>query len=178
MTDELRLELDPLSLIIKAMKGHILLCEGQYDDSIKQLKLILEIDDKFLPAHIFLTWNYIMKEMYQEALSINQKASFYHKDSILPLLDNILIHAHSGQREKAKAMFENLLQQTPIKNLAPLQKAGIYNLLGETDKAFEWIENAYDERGLPPNLVKYALWFDSIRSDPRYKALLKKINLE
>ena len=75
-------------------------------------------------------------------------------------------------------MFDDLLNQIPKEYISPLNKAQIYNLLGEKDKAFEWLEKAYDERGLPPNFVKYGQWFDSIRSDPRYKALLMRMNLE
>jgi serine/threonine-protein kinase len=172
------LELDPLSLIISAIKGQILYFEGRYDDSIKQLELTFEMDDKYFPTLLFLAWNYIKKEMYQEAIDITQKLSSLYEDSILPLLTNIEIHAFSGQMEKAKKIFDDLLQQTPAKYITPQNKATVYSLFGEKDKAFEWLEKAYNERSLPPNFVIYGYWYDSIRSDPRYKALLKKMNLE
>jgi serine/threonine-protein kinase len=175
---DIALELDPLSLIISAVKGQTLYYEGRYEDSIKQLKRTLEIDANFLPSLTWLNWNYKKKGMYQEAINIAKKASLIHEDTILPLLDKIATYAISGQREKAQEMYDDLLNQMPKKYISPLNKAMMYGFLGEKDQAFEWIEKAYDEHGLPPNFVKYGQWFDSIRSELRYKALLKKINLE
>jgi len=172
------LELDPLSLIISAAKGLILYLEGRYEDSIEQLKMTLEIDAGFLPSLNYLSWNYMNKGMYQEALEIAQKAQSLYEDSTLPLLDAIAIHALSGQRDKAQEMFDDLLSQTPKKYIGPLNKAKIYCLLGEKDKGLEWIEKAYEQRGLSPEMLRYEKSFDSIRSDPRFKALLKKMNAD
>jgi hypothetical protein len=54
----------------------------------------------------------------------------------------------------------------------------IYFGLGEIDKAFDWFEKGVEERHF---LISYAYslpFFDPIRSHPRYKALLRKMNLE
>jgi len=172
------LELDPISLIISNAKGQILFFEGRYEDSIEQLKLTLEIDDRFLVSFLFLGLNYIAKGMYQEAFDITQKAlSFYEGYS--PLLANsIVIYALSGQREKAQEMFDDLIAETSKKYISSFIKAAVYSNLGEKDKAFEWLEKAYEEKAIPLDFLKYMPWSDDFRSDSRYKALLKKTNLE
>jgi len=172
------LELDPLSLIISHAKGETLYFDGRYEDSIEQLKMTLEIDDRFLASLWFLGFNYIAKGMYQEAFDITQKAlSFYEGDVIL-LFNNIYIYALSGQREKAKEMFDDLISETSKIYVPSSIKAALYSLFGEKDKAFEWLERACDEKSILPDILKYGPWIDDFRSDPRFKALLKKMNLE
>jgi hypothetical protein len=57
--------------------------------------------------------------------------------------------------------------------------ANIYILLDEKDKAFEWLDRAYEERdGMLINVHVVPRIFDAFRSEPRYKALLRKMNLE
>ena len=52
-------------------------------------------------------------------------------------------------------------------------------LLGEKDKGFDWLEKAFEERdGMIINAVAVPFLSDTLRSDPRYKALLRKMNLE
>jgi TolB-like protein/Tfp pilus assembly protein PilF len=171
-------ELDPLSLIISNVKGQILYFDGRYEDSIEQLKLTLEIDDRFLASLLFLCWNYIAQGMYQEATDINQKALSYYESDVLLLFNNIYIHALSGQREKAKEMFDDLIAETSNIYISSYTKATAYSIIGEKDKAYEWLERAYEEKGIRPDFLKYLLWSDDFRSDPRFKALLKKMNLE
>jgi tetratricopeptide (TPR) repeat protein len=140
--------------------------------------MTLEIDDRFLPSLLFLCWNYMAKGMYQEATEINQKALSYYEGYVPLLASSIGIYALSGQREKAKQMFDDLMAETSKIYISAYIKATVYSILGEKDKAFEWLEKAYEEKGIPPDFLKYLLWSDDFRSDPRYKALLKKMNLE
>ena len=59
-----------------------------------------------------------------------------------------------------------------------LRFAQIHALLDEKDQAFEWLEKAYEERSPQLIYIRVNTQLDNIRSDPRFKALLKKINLE
>jgi serine/threonine protein kinase len=172
------LELDPLSLIIRYAKGETLYFEGRYEDSIEQLKMTLEIDDRFLVSLMCLGWNYMAKGMYQEAFDITQKALSFYEGNIIFLLNNISIYALSGQREKAKEMFDDLISETSKIYVPSSIKAAAYYFFGDKDKAFEWLERACDEKDTAPAYLKYGPQIDVFRSDPRFKALLKKMNLE
>jgi hypothetical protein len=57
----------------------------------------------------------------------------------------------------------------------PVAIAEIYILLGDKDKAFYWLYKAYDERDGWVEELAVSPMFDSVRSDPRYKTLVKKI---
>ncbi len=62
--------------------------------------------------------------------------------------------------------------------MSPFYFADLYALLDEKDQAFEWLDKAYEERS--PMLVYLRNYpnVDKLRSDARFKALLKKIGLE
>ena len=62
--------------------------------------------------------------------------------------------------------------------VSSLSIAGIYWGLGEMDKAFEWIEKAYEERDSNLIYITVPVIFDVLSPDPRYKQLLKKMGLE
>jgi tetratricopeptide (TPR) repeat protein len=156
----------------------MLFFEARYEDSIEQLKRTLEIDAQFHPSLIYLGWNYIKKEMYQEAINVTQKALSLYEGSIPAIANKITIYALSGQTEKAQKIFDDLIAEASKIYVGPFLRAATYSLLGENDKAFEWLERAYDEKGLMPNFIKYGLWSDNFRSDPRFAALLKKMGLQ
>jgi hypothetical protein len=54
----------------------------------------------------------------------------------------------------------------------------IHTALGDIDKSFEILEKAIEERDLNLCLMKVLPEFNNIRSDPRFKAFLKKMNLD
>ena len=54
----------------------------------------------------------------------------------------------------------------------------VYAGLGEKDQAFEWLNKAYEERTGQMISIKIDPWIKNLRSDPRYKELLKKVGFE
>ena len=60
---------------------------------------------------------------------------------------------------------------------AAYQIAEAYAWQGDKDKAFEWLERAYRQQDGGLTAIKYDPLLDNLRSDPRYHALLRKINL-
>ena len=57
------------------------------------------------------------------------------------------------------------------------QVGDIYAWRGEKDKAFEWLERAYQQRDSGLNGIAYDPLLEGLKSDPRYDALLKKLGL-
>ena len=64
--------------------------------------------------------------------------------------------------------------------MPPWSFAMIYMGLGETEKAFDWFDKAVEERS--PIILIYSFHmfpnYEYLRSHPRYKALMRKMNLE
>jgi hypothetical protein len=84
----------------------------------------------------------------------------------------------SGDKDKALKVLDELLELSKQRYVSPYSIAEIYLALDQKDKGFAWLEKAYEERDYSLVYLKIALIADSLRSDPRYKALLKKMNLE
>ena len=72
---------------------------------------------------------------------------------------------------------QRILEELIAKKAPPFGIAGVYAWRGEKDKAFEWAERAYAERDMGITWLKIDTYFRGLRGDPRYKALLRKMNL-
>jgi serine/threonine protein kinase/tetratricopeptide (TPR) repeat protein len=172
------LKLDPLSLPTNGELGDILINSRRYDEGMRQLQKTLEIDPNFGHAHFYIGRILALKGKYREAV-----ASF--KDA-LKLTGGLVLargwlgatYALKGEREKAVEILHNLEQKSEEGQVCSLSIAVVYVGLGEIDKAFEWFEKAINERDTLMIYIKGYPELDVLHPDPRFKALLKKMNLE
>jgi serine/threonine-protein kinase len=162
-------ELDPLSLIINAIAGWPFLFTHEYDKAIEQYKKTLEMNPNFRPAHVYLGEVYLYKGMYEKALAEYK------------LTNNIAgigwVYAKMGKTAEAQRVLESLKiqQQSYIRHV---DIAVLYLYLGDKDQFFTWLERAYEDRGGRIPFLKVEPFYDSARSDPRFKEMLKKMKLE
>jgi TolB-like protein/Tfp pilus assembly protein PilF len=158
-------ELDPLSIEANTSAADVLLFAGRYDEAIEQSKKALELDAQGR-ARSVLGRAYLQKGMYREALPMFSPSGW-------PMACG---QAMSGNRPEAIRILGELLSQDPP--TPPRSLAAVYATLGDKDRAFEWLEKSYRQRD--PGLLhltdtpEYA----SLRGDPRFKAMLQKINLD
>jgi len=176
---EIRLaqELDPLSLIINTTVGMVFYFRRQPDRAIEQLRQTLEIDPNFVAAQLQLGVFYVQQQRFDEAIAEFQKAiNLVGENPItLALLGNA--YAASGKRRETLAILAKLQQPSLRPFVSPFYLALVYLGLDEKDRAFEWLEKAYEERANYLIYLKVEPLFDSLRSDPRFTALLKKVGL-
>jgi len=83
------------------------------------------------------------------------------------------VYALNGEREKA----ERILDGDMSGKLQPVDKVFIYTGLGEYDKAVDWLEKAYEEKDSYVAYIAVFPEFDPLRTHPRFRALVKKMNL-
>ena len=166
----LALEIDPLSLLENYEKAFILHYARQYDKSIEQCLKTLELDQNYKLTYLTLTRSYLQKGMHEEALkAIQLKGSDLYLE---------YAYALAGQREESIRKIEEMKEQWKRENMHALPLAKVYAALSEEDLALDWLEKSLERR--EPNIVKLNVnpIFDGLRSNPRFKAILKKINLE
>jgi tetratricopeptide (TPR) repeat protein len=91
--------------------------------------------------------------------------------------DNDLAWAYAklGNINEVKNILADLLKINEQSHKSETEIASVYLSLGEKDKAMEWLEKAYDRHAGYLLGIMYDSTFDDFRSDPRFKALLKKI---
>ncbi len=171
-------ELDPLSLVINRNLGELFYYARKYDLAIEALNKTLELKSDFVETHAYIGLAYLQKLMYEEALEELRKETEASKGE-LPLVDSWIgiVYAGMGEIERAKKVADDLLKRSK-KDYIPSSWGILYFALGEIDQGFEWLEKAYEEHD------QWLLWqirdpvCDSVRSDSRFKALLKKLSLE
>jgi serine/threonine protein kinase/Tfp pilus assembly protein PilF len=171
-------DLDPLSLIIGVAWAITLLCgTRQYDQVIEKCQKVLEMDSNFSGALNVLGMVYREKAMYEEAIEAFQKAKAFDKGNTWITAGLGHAYAMSGKRSEAQKVLDELQQLSKRKYVPPDNIAMVYLGLSEKNLVFEYLEKAYEDHSVGLPWLKADPIFDSLRSDPRFTALLKRIGL-
>ena len=115
---------------------------------------------------------------YDKALASVLKSATLVKEMTYSMGLLGMAYALADQNAKAIKVLERMEKLSKTKYVSSLHKAFIYIGLNNKDKAFEYIDKAYIEREPWLFYMKIIPMFDSLRSDPRYFRLLKKLGLE
>jgi serine/threonine protein kinase/Tfp pilus assembly protein PilF len=169
-------ELDPLSSVIVTEVGACLLYARRYDEAIAQFKHSLTLDPKFYYAHVYLGWAFNAKGMYREAIDEYRKALELNDDPTAQAFLALSL-AKSGGRSEAIKLGEQLKLESPHRYVPSYCFAILHLALGERDEAFEWLEKDIAERSSWPVVYAVVPELDELRDDPRFKDMLKRLNL-
>ena len=168
------LELAPLDMEMNDHLGFHYYYTREYDKAIEQYIKALEINPNDPWTHSWLGrvykeigWYSKAIEEFKQALSLTGK----NEAEFLSNLGNV--YAVSGNSEKALEIINELLEQSKHKYVPSKLIAVVYLGLGEKDKAFEWLEKAFQERDIEP--VSPLLY--PIREDPRFIDIMHRMNL-
>jgi TolB-like protein len=176
---EVVLNRDPLDLNANADFAAILVAAGQFDRSIEQGRKALEIDPNFWWSYQFLGLAYERKKQYAEAIAALEKA---RRLDVNPSSLGYLgyVYAAAGKTAEARKALEDLRGLSKHRYVSPYNFALIYGSLNAKDQTFDWLERAYQDRAYDMALLRTENWGldnDDLRSDPRYKDLLRRMNL-
>jgi TolB-like protein/Flp pilus assembly protein TadD len=171
-------ELDPLSPVITRDLGRVFRWEGDYDSAVGELKKTVELAPGFSSGYLNLALSYRDQGMQQEALSALEKARELDRDD--PEILGVLGYccARSGNKHRANELLQQLHALSNRRYVSPTSVALIWIGLGEKDRAFEWLDEAYKMKDPLLSWLKIDNLFEPLRSDRRYFQLLKNINLE
>lgn len=164
------ISVDPLNPRAHRRKGFIEYLSGDEYGAEREFRRSLEIFPTFDWDHATLTWILVERGELQAALKeIQAEPAVGGRDQGLSIVYRAL-----GRNAESDAALGRLIHEFPN---WPTGVAMIYAYRGEAGRAFEWLDRAYTIRD--PDLI---LWFRSpffapLRDDPRYKALLRKMNL-
>lgn len=167
--------LDPLSLIINADLAELLLIAHSYDESIEQSRKTIEMDSNFALAHNQLAQAYLQKQMHDEAIAELQKAIQISGGSPTFTANLARAYAAAGRRNAAIQLLNHLKKHSNPGYSHASEIAVIYAALGDKDQAMTWLEKGYEDRFNPGVLLRPG--FDPLRSDPRFRDVLRRIGL-
>ena len=179
------LELDPLSLPINNFMGMTYMFAGNYDKAYQQFQHTIAMDPTFPLAHQYFAWLLAAMGKYEEAIKEGEESELLGgaspEDAAAEA--NTLLQAFKTGGEKGfwQKHLELTLQELkrPGGGFVPASGvASAYAFVGDKDKAFEWLDKAYEERdGMDIALLKCDAGFQSLRGDPRFADLLRRMGL-
>ena len=170
------LELDPLNPLADFSKGLFLYYGRRYEAAAVEIRKSLDLNPGFSIARNVLASLYAFQEKFDEALSVAQREVQLSGGRPRLLWMMGLVLAMAGRAEEARRVLEDLQGPGRDSYVNPVHVAAIYAQLGEKDAAFKWVEKAVEERVNMLMLKASPVW-DPLRSDPRYTALLRRMNL-
>jgi TolB-like protein/Tfp pilus assembly protein PilF len=171
-------ELDPLSVETNRALGSIFYFAGRYEEAIDQYRKTIELDPKDARLHDFLADVYARKGMYSEAIAEQQKyLSLSGDEEAAQELGRDF--AGSGYDQAMRALYRKTLafleEAAKYAYVSSVHFAVIHAKLGEKDQAFAWLEKAFEERQPWLQQFEFDPQFESLRSDPRFADLVRRI---
>ena len=170
------LRLDPSSLSIQTGAGAIEYFARDYKQMIKQMQSTVALGPNFAPGYDWLGMAYVQVGRFEEAIAVYQKAVILSGGSAEVKAG--LAHAYgvAGQRASARAILGELNDLAKKKYVPPVQIAFVYLGLGDRAHALDLLEKAYQERSWELVFIQVEPWVDSLRSEPRFRDIVRRMN--
>ncbi len=170
-------ELDPLSPMFGTEVGFTFYFAHRYDEAIAQFQKTINLEPRNADAYQYLGQAYEQKQMYAQAIETYQKGMAQAERH--PFLIAALGHAYalSGERNKAQQTLAELREMSKQHYVSPYLFAVVYLGLGDKDQTFAWLDKAFQDRSFFMIWLKVEPQFDSLRDEPRFQDLLRRVGL-
>jgi tetratricopeptide (TPR) repeat protein len=170
------LVLDPLSLIIGAMRGQFLYHAGRDSESVEQLKAILEMEPRFWVGQICVAKTYEKLGMHSAALEACDNASKFSGGNSEALSLAGYVHAVSGDKAKAESKIHEMLERKKECYVPPYNLALVFAGLRETEMVLHWLHRAREDRDVHMTFLRDHKW-DGMRANAQFQELLSHMGL-
>ena len=171
------LDLDPLALAIRTSLGMVSYFSGCFDDAVSELLKTVELDERFGIAHLFLGAAYTEQSRYVDAHSALEAAIRLSGPTPEILAAVGYLHGRCGDAAAARVVLDNLRRIARDRYVSPARLAQVHLGLDEHDEALDLLERALAERAADLAWVAVRPVFDSVRTTPRFIALLERMGL-
>ena len=171
-------ELDPLAPVFTSDLATTYLRAGRTDEAMREARRLVDIDRSFPNGHATLGWAHMLKGQTTEGIEEIRQALSLSPGNTLYLAQFGEALGLAGRREEALAVLEQLEQIARERYVMPYHFAYIHTGLGEDDKAMDVLERAAEERAGGIYGIKGSFLFTTLRPHPRFKALLRRMNLD
>ena len=168
------LDLDPVSVVMNRIYADILVDGRRFDEAITQYHRVIELDPGVPISNYSLGRAYEAKQMYDQAVEAYSRSALVSgmpAELVAKMKD---VYKQSGWKAYVQA---NLEAQTPGNRLPPFVIATLYARLGRNDEAIASLQRGYEERDFRMTLMSVSIELDSLRSDPRFKELIRRMGL-
>jgi len=171
------LELDPLNLMIGSWTGLRYYFARRYDGAIEQSQNTINLDPNFAAAHLILGKSYAQQRKHAESLDELRKATALSGNSPLYTAQVGVGLALAGKKKEALRVIRELQDISGRRYVSPYGVAQIYAALNNKEQTYNWLEAAYRDRAVWMSYLAVDPVFDSIRSEDRFRELLRRAGL-
>lgn len=171
------LMLDPLSVHYSEWYARFLLYDGQYDAAIAQGERTMDMDEICHRAQHYIASAYLAKGDPESALSWYRRAQSLERAP--RAWDALIVRALAalGQKEEGDAILARLEDESQRQYFRGEIVAIGYAALGNHDRAFAWLERAYQARSAGLLYLKLDPGYGPLRDDPRFGDLVQRIGV-
>ncbi|MCK4412779.1 MAG: protein kinase [Candidatus Eisenbacteria sp.] len=172
------LELDPISPIVGTALGGMYTLARRFDEAIALLRKVLEMEPGFPAALHALARTYLEMERYPEAMAqLHKSLALFPEDALLKAYTGC-VYAGLGETEQAREILDELKSDWGTKHFNGAGMARLCMALGKGDEALEWFARAIEEKDYGVMDERLSAAFDGLRSDPRFRDLLRLMHLD
>ena len=172
-------QLDPLSPLIKEDVGYVHIRARQYDDAILECKKVANEDPTYAYTHVCLAQAYWAKHMYPQVVGewkvYGQLSGDRRESDFASAMEQGF--RSGGWKGALTKGIEARQTQRKTGYASAYQIAILYADLGDKNKAFRWLNTAYQERDTYLYGLRTDFLLDPLRSDPRFAELVRKVGL-
>jgi adenylate cyclase len=172
-------EKDPLSPIVSQTLGNMYVFAERYDDAILQADKLLEVNPQMRRAIELKAWSIGMKGDWDIALELFKEYQQLTNHPLKGLMGMGVAYGKLGQRDKALDIISKmeLRQQQEPDSVIDADLAAVWYGLGDTDKAFHYLNQCIDKRMGPVSYYLEYPVYKGVKTDPRYELLRKRIGV-
>lgn len=170
-------ELDPVSLVTNALEGQILFFAGRPDEALDRLNKTIDLNPNFWLSHLFISAIYTEKGMFAEAIAAAKNAGELSGNSQSNAYRAYAL-AKWGKQTEARAILDELSKLATTNYVPPYNFAVIYNGLGESGKALDYLEKGFVEKDVRMAFLKVEPKWNNLRNEPRFIELIRRMNFE
>ena len=165
---------DPLSAPINSNIGAFLYFQRRYDESLSQFQKMFERDPTFGWNHTWIGFVYLEKGDFKRAIEEFKYEKLPYEEGRWGLA---VAYARTGRTGEARRILNRFYQLARERYVSPTAFILIHLALGEKEKAFEWLEKAYEVRDFDLCEIKVDPKLEPLRSDRRFADLLQRIGV-
>jgi TolB-like protein len=162
---------DPLNPLHSAWLGQLYIRAGRYEDAMAEARRAIALDPRHPVAHWVLAQVYVAQGRNDAAMAEARRAA--EADSAWVHVVGV-IAARTGRVAEARRIAAALERQ-PVSPWNAYRLVVLYATLGDNDRAFRWLNYEHPHAWVP--WVRVSPWNTTLRDDPRFPALLRKMNL-
>jgi len=171
-------ELDPLNLLTHTVVGDTLFYARRFESSLTPYRKCLELDPTFGAGHTDLARSLEQLGRTNEAIVEFVRGTAGPDGLPRPSSGLAILYARDGRLNDARATMQAVLELSQKQFVSPYGIASYYAVIGDNDRALDWLEKAYSERDGTLVWLKVHPRLDGLRGEPRFRDLLARLQLD